>query len=67
MRSTMGFLLCKSEIEQAITDVKDWAATHETLHLPMTSLQEVLDFHHQVWTVVSCDATATVVVWHAPR
>lgn len=40
-------------IKQVISMIKDWAATCETLHLPTTHLEDLYEFHHCVWTVVS--------------
>jgi hypothetical protein len=47
------FSLVQIVIEQVIGMIKDWAAAQETLHLPTTCVEELYDFHHHVWTVVS--------------
>ncbi len=40
-------------VEQAIADIKDWAATRETLRLPSIKTHNLYEYHHRVWTVVS--------------
>ena len=40
-------------VEQAIANIKDWAATCETLHLPLIKTHNLYEYHHCVWTVVS--------------
>jgi hypothetical protein len=40
-------------VEQAIGEVKDWAAAQETIRCPPNNLENLKQFHHQVWTVVS--------------
>jgi hypothetical protein len=40
-------------VEQAIGEVKDWAAARETIRMPPNNPENLKQFHHRVWTVVS--------------
>jgi hypothetical protein len=46
-------------IEQAIGEVKDWAAAQETICMPPNNLENLKQFHHQVWTVISVSINET--------